>query len=228
MSLETATYIHQLAPANPSSSDKLAQGDDHIRLIKACLQATFPNIDGAMTLSHTFLNGLAASLVPFGAIQLWYGASVDIPAGYAVCDGATVPKSDGSGNVTVPDLRDRVPVGASATHPQGSTFGALSNTVTSAAGGAHNHTSTIASAGAHTHSGTTSIAGQSGHDCPVGAVGSEELTVHGATSHSHTFTTSSDGDHAHTATISTSSTHTHSVTVDVTQPSIALHYIMKI
>lgn len=61
MGLEAATFIHQLNAAWPiGASDPKAQGDDHLRLIKSTLQATFPNIAGAMTASHTQLNALIA------------------------------------------------------------------------------------------------------------------------------------------------------------------------
>lgn len=42
MGLESATYISQLVATNPASSDLRKQGDDHLRLLKAVLQATFP------------------------------------------------------------------------------------------------------------------------------------------------------------------------------------------
>ena len=42
MSLETATFIPSLDSSNPVSSDLRSQGDDHLRLIKAVLKATFP------------------------------------------------------------------------------------------------------------------------------------------------------------------------------------------
>lgn len=56
MGLETGTYISDLNAANPASSDPKSQGDDHIRLVKSTLQATFPNITGAVTPTHTELN----------------------------------------------------------------------------------------------------------------------------------------------------------------------------
>lgn len=43
MGLESATYIGGLSTSNPVSSDGVSQGDDHLRLIKNVLQATFPN-----------------------------------------------------------------------------------------------------------------------------------------------------------------------------------------
>jgi hypothetical protein len=62
MGLEVATYIHQLNPANPVGAvDPKSQGDDHFRLIKSTLQATFPNITDAVTVTHTQLNTVGAS-----------------------------------------------------------------------------------------------------------------------------------------------------------------------
>ena len=58
MALETGTHINSLNASNPVSTDGLAQADDHIRLIKA----SFPNITGAMTATHTVLNGLDARI----------------------------------------------------------------------------------------------------------------------------------------------------------------------
>jgi hypothetical protein len=57
MGLEVATYIHQLVTTNPvGASDLKSQGDEHLRLIKSTLQATFAAIAGAVTASHTELN----------------------------------------------------------------------------------------------------------------------------------------------------------------------------
>jgi hypothetical protein len=56
MALETATYISGLNSSNPTSSDVQSQGDDHLRLIKSTILATFPNITGAVTPTHTNLN----------------------------------------------------------------------------------------------------------------------------------------------------------------------------
>ena len=56
MALETATYISDLVSTNPTASDNISQGDDHIRLLKSSIKATFPNITGAVTPTHTELN----------------------------------------------------------------------------------------------------------------------------------------------------------------------------
>ena len=46
MALESATYINQLVDTNPLGSDVISQGDDHIKLIKEVLQASFPDVVG--------------------------------------------------------------------------------------------------------------------------------------------------------------------------------------
>lgn len=56
MPLETPTYISDLVPTNPASGDPAGQGDDHLRAIKSALKATFPNVTGAVSASHTDLN----------------------------------------------------------------------------------------------------------------------------------------------------------------------------
>lgn len=47
MPVETATYISQLNSANPVATDGVVDGDNHMRLIKATLKATFPNFTAA-------------------------------------------------------------------------------------------------------------------------------------------------------------------------------------
>ena len=62
MGLESATYINGLVVTNPTASDNANQGDNHLRLIKSTLKATFPNITGAVTVSQTELNSIATKL----------------------------------------------------------------------------------------------------------------------------------------------------------------------
>lgn len=56
MALETGTYISDLVSTNPVSNDPKNAGDDHLRLLKATIKATFPNISGAVTATHAELN----------------------------------------------------------------------------------------------------------------------------------------------------------------------------
>ena len=48
MALETGSHIDDLVVTNPTSSDPLHQIDDHLRLIKAVIKATFPGADRAL------------------------------------------------------------------------------------------------------------------------------------------------------------------------------------
>ena len=63
MSLEAGSTISSLITSNPTSSDPVNQGDNHIRLIKAVLQAQFPGSGGlgyatAITATEAELNSL--------------------------------------------------------------------------------------------------------------------------------------------------------------------------
>jgi microcystin-dependent protein len=67
MALETANNISQLVTTNPAATDGLGQADDHIRLIKAALQGTFPFIAGTCVISNSELNQLSGGTVPTNA-----------------------------------------------------------------------------------------------------------------------------------------------------------------
>ena len=56
MGTETFNYIDSLNTANPTSTDNVSEGDDHIRGIKTTLKNTFPNLDGAVNATDTELN----------------------------------------------------------------------------------------------------------------------------------------------------------------------------
>lgn len=59
MTIESATYISQLAPANPADSDEIPEGDNHIRLLKSVLQAQFTSLGAAaVTVTAAQLNDI--------------------------------------------------------------------------------------------------------------------------------------------------------------------------
>ena len=95
MALETGTYISDLVTSNPAFTDGVSQADDHLRLIKSTVKATFPNITGAVTATHTDLNKMTSSGNPqFATIEL--GAASDTTlsrsaAGVVAVEGVTVP-----------------------------------------------------------------------------------------------------------------------------------------
>jgi hypothetical protein len=59
MALETASFIDGLNSTNPVATDGLAQADDHIRLIKSSVKATFPSITGAVNADHVEISTLS-------------------------------------------------------------------------------------------------------------------------------------------------------------------------
>ena len=58
MGLESVTHISDLNTSNPTVSDGLSEGDDHIRNIKTALKNDFAGITGAVTATQTELNVL--------------------------------------------------------------------------------------------------------------------------------------------------------------------------
>lgn len=48
MAIEVGSFVDDLVQTNPPSSDPVGQGDDHLRLIKAVLLATLPNMGSIM------------------------------------------------------------------------------------------------------------------------------------------------------------------------------------
>jgi hypothetical protein len=247
MPLETATYINQLVATNPLGSDPIASGDDHLRLIKSALKATFPNITGPVTATQEVIN----NPFPSGGIIMWSGSIASIPVGWLLCNGTS----------GTPDLRDRFVVGAGTTYAVGATGGSANAIVV-----AHTHTFSATSSAVsndHTHSIslTTGSAGTHQHFVVHNAALSNEgslaannyiirrASYGGDFSYDFSSTpseaniglTSNAGAHTHTVSGSTagqSTGHTHTVSGTTAStgssatnanlpPYYALAYIMK-
>lgn len=58
MGLEVGSFISDLVITNPLSTDLRREGDDHLRLIKTVLKATFPNANAAINPSPAEFNHL--------------------------------------------------------------------------------------------------------------------------------------------------------------------------
>lgn len=109
MGLETGTHINDLVPTNPVSGDTKSQGDDHLRLIKAILQNTFPTASKAFyfpdvltkTANYTVLtsdeNKTIVGDATAGSITLTLPALAISRAGWRL----RVLKSDSSVNTVV-------------------------------------------------------------------------------------------------------------------------------
>lgn len=58
MALESGTFINALNVSNPTNTDSVSEADNHIRLIKSTIKATFPNLTAAVTLTAAEINAL--------------------------------------------------------------------------------------------------------------------------------------------------------------------------
>lgn len=218
MALESASYIAQLNSANPTSTDTVSQADDHLRLIKATLKNTFPNLDQPVTATPAQLN----SPVPKGFIGLWSGTIATIPTGWALCNG-----SNGT-----PDLRSKFVMGASNSVAPGTTGGSSTVTLNTANLPAHTHdfSGVTGSGGSHTHSVTDpghthTYTNVSGSGAIGTAAGFGQTT---ATSGSATTDISIVAGGAHTHSFSGITTSVGSGTAfSILPPYYALAYIMK-
>jgi hypothetical protein len=103
-----------------------------------------------------------SNMLPYGSIIMWYGAVVDVPVGWAVCNGLN----------GTPNLTDKFVMGAGGQAALGTVAGQSFSTVTTNTSGAHTHTGTTIAAGSHDHSGTT---------------GAHALTAGEVAGHTHTY-----------------------------------------
>lgn len=129
MTVESASYISQLTPANPGASDNISEGDDHLRLIKTVLQTQFPSLaTTAVTQSSAQMNKLGFET---GCVMMFASNSTPTTEtisgidDWLICDGSaystttyaalyavvgTVFGTSGS-DFRVPDYRTFFPVG---------------------------------------------------------------------------------------------------------------------
>ena len=56
MTVETGTYINSLNASFPPETDALSEIDEHLKIIKSTVKATFPNVDAAVTATPAELN----------------------------------------------------------------------------------------------------------------------------------------------------------------------------
>jgi|DEB0MinimDraft_10_1074344.scaffolds.fasta_scaffold00377_2 hypothetical protein len=105
MGLETGTRIEDLVATNPANTDTLAQADDHLRLIKACVKGSFPSLgSNAVSVTAAEINDVANKLVSFNGRT----ATAAVPASgdYELMDINSKGLNDV--NITAPQDRDRI------------------------------------------------------------------------------------------------------------------------
>jgi len=93
MAKETASYISQLVATNPTATDSVSVGDDHLRMIKDVLKNQFSGLSGttAVTASETELNYLDIATLGTSADSkaLTQNSGVVTIAGDVVVSGTT-------------------------------------------------------------------------------------------------------------------------------------------
>lgn len=92
MGLEVTTLISGLTPTWPTGSERKSQGDDHIRLIKAVLQGTFPNASKAFYFPTVQQVNVGPALTIANDNQMLImstaagNISVSLPSGFGVAE----------------------------------------------------------------------------------------------------------------------------------------------
>lgn len=215
---------------------------------------------GRFRVVHPYLDA-TSEVEPTGTVKMYAGAAA--PAGYLPCQGQAVSRTtyaalfavigtgfgagDGSTTFNLPDLRDRVPMGASASRALGSTGGSLSATTASA--GTHTHGASSSSAGAHSHGGgtgattlTTMQMPSHTHNVPAtfinsypsvygyiaeggSSIWSGQPTTSTGGGNAHTHSIGSDGTHSHAVTVNSDGAHTHTVATEPARQT--LNFIIK-
>ena len=113
---------------------------------------------------------------PSGGIVMWNGSALNIPSGWALCDGTN----------GTPDLRDRFIVGAGRNYSPNAIGGADSVSLTEGQMPSHSHS--MGSAGDHGHTGSTSGDGSHSHTGNTGTQSANHVhggSTNGAGGHSH-------------------------------------------
>jgi len=107
MGIETFEFIDDLVAANPTSTDNVSEGDDHLRGLKTTLKNTFPNVTGAITPTETELNYVDGVT---SAIQTQLDAKATAAQGTTA--DAALPKAGGAltGAVTTTSTFDGVDI----------------------------------------------------------------------------------------------------------------------
>ena len=151
MGLETGSTISSFITSNPTSSDPVNQGDDHLRLIKSVLQAQFPGVGGlgyatAITTTEAELNAL------HGLTNYYFASGTRMPFAQAAAPtGWTQDTTDNATNrmLRVVNTAGNGVAGTDSPIVNSTTMVAHTHTFTGTALGNHTHTDS-----GHTHSMT--------------------------------------------------------------------------
>lgn len=115
--------------------------------------------DNGLTLANT---EFVHSIMPAGAVIMWYGINTNIPYGWGVCDGSTYTDPVSNVSVKSPDLRNKFVIGANATTVWNGDDALNSRVATSSVLGASTSTggTAVAAIVSHNHETTSTITTQ--------------------------------------------------------------------
>ena len=81
MGLETANWVTQLVDTNPTTSDPVSEGDDHLKMIKTVLSNSFPSTSTTAIVPN--MSGNSGKVLTNDGTDASWGAAGD-PAGTAI------------------------------------------------------------------------------------------------------------------------------------------------
>ncbi len=116
MALESASFLNDLVSTNPTGSDNRSDGDDHIRLVKAVLQATFPSMAGRAWRTQSKSTSYTAAVTD-NMSTLYFSASgsLNLPAAATAGSGFLLLVIAASGATVTVDPNGAETVNGSAT-----------------------------------------------------------------------------------------------------------------
>jgi hypothetical protein len=83
MALESASYVTQLNASNPTATDSINEGDDHLRMVKTVLKNSFPSASTAAIIPD--MSGQSGKyLTTDGTDSSWGTVSTGVSAGFAI------------------------------------------------------------------------------------------------------------------------------------------------
>ena len=195
MPLEISNFIEGLDTSWPLGGDKHIKGDDHLRLIKHVMKATFPGVNGngikeaiiATEQELNWLTGLTDNIQDqFDALASDISGlqgELSAPAGTSMLFYQTVPPNGWTQDTTKNDHMLRI-VSASGGAAGGTDSPILNDKVP-----LHTHTATASSVGNHTHSYNKFVSGgrnNSGGGTDIGSGQTGGAGAHGHSINVHT------------------------------------------
>lgn len=145
------------------------------------------DVNGTISMTTLKIGSITDAFVPQGLIAMWSGLDVDIPDGWALCDGTNA----------LPDLRARFIIGAGNSYSVDGTGGNTQVTLTTGHLPTHAHTGDSGNKADHQHSVDTDADGTHGHTATTGNYDHTHTSNSDQVTHNHGADTSGEGPSPH-------------------------------